>query len=350
MYSSYVSTASLTEATRTALIKAQSKMAEAQKELASGRHADVGRTLGARTAQTVSFRREYGQLQTTIDTNNVLDSRLQFTQQAMQSLTDGAANFIKSVISGSASTIAAEATEKAASGAIKAFTDVLNTSYDGDFIFGGININDAPIADYFATSPPSPSKQAVDQAFFNQFGFAQDDPAVAGITATDMQTFIDGPFAALFDSSNWAGTWSSASDTNISSRISPRDTMETSTNANEQPFRDMAQALTMIADLGGSKMNDSARKVVYDKAMKMAGEAVSGINNLRAGIGISQEQISLSTERMTVQINTFDKDVGLLENVDPAEVSVRISALTTQLEASYSLTARLLRLSLVNYL
>jgi len=42
--------------------------------------------------------------------------------------------------------------------------------------------------------------------------------------------------------------------------------------------------------------------------------------------------------------------VGEKENVDSYEVATRVSLLTNQLEASYTLTARLQQLSLVKFL
>ncbi|MGL4397205.1 MAG: flagellin, partial [Hyphomicrobium sp.] len=65
---------------------------------------------------------------------------------------------------------------------------------------------------------------------------------------------------------------------------------------------------------------------------------------------LSQERTALATERMSIQMDIISTHVGKLESVDPAEVSVRVTALMTQIETSYALTARLHQLSLVNYL
>lgn len=123
-----------------------------------------------------------------------------------------------------------------------------------------------------------------------------------------------GPFSALYEASAWAGTWSGAADQNVRSRISPRE------------------------------------KSVFDTAIRLSSEAVAGINGMRSGLGVAQERVSMASQRMSIQIDILAKDVGTLENVDPTEVSVRISALMTQIETSYALTARLPQLSLVNYL
>ncbi len=53
---------------------------------------------------------------------------------------------------------------------------------------------------------------------------------------------------------------------------------------------------------------------------------------------------------MSLQITIMTEHVNLLEGVDPYEASSRVNALLTQVETAYALTARLQRLSLINYL
>ena len=51
-----------------------------------------------------------------------------------------------------------------------------------------------------------------------------------------------------------------------------------------------------------------------------------------------------------MQIDIIATHIGALEAVDPYEASTRVSTLMTQIETSYALTARIQRLSLLNYL
>jgi flagellar hook-associated protein 3 FlgL len=44
------------------------------------------------------------------------------------------------------------------------------------------------------------------------------------------------------------------------------------------------------------------------------------------------------------------KHIGKLEGVDPYEASTRLSQLMTQVETAYAMTARVQKLSLLNYL
>ena len=69
-------------------------------------------------------------------------------------------------------------------------TDALNTTFGDEYIFGGINTSQAPLTNYFA-QPTAGNRQAVINAFQAEFGFAPDDPAVASIIPSQMQSFID---------------------------------------------------------------------------------------------------------------------------------------------------------------
>ena len=53
---------------------------------------------------------------------------------------------------------------------------------------------------------------------------------------------------------------------------------------------------------------------------------------------------------MSIQIDIMTNHIGVLEGVDPYEASTRVSALLTQVETAYAMTARIQKLSLLKYL
>jgi flagellar hook-associated protein 3 FlgL len=72
--------------------------------------------------------------------------------------------------------------------------------------------------------------------------------------------------------------------------------------------------------------------------------------DLEANLGVAQERTNKANERMELQKTIFDEKIGQLEGVDPAEAKIRVDQLMTQIQTSYSLTAQLRQLSLINYL
>lgn len=348
MKATFVSSISLSQAHRQTIGEAQQDLVRAQKELASGRHHDLALELGYDVGRAVSIRGELDRLETFSTTNQTAATRLEVTELALAGLVDGAEDFLATLLAtrhGGERDTAVQAAEAAMSAA----EDLLRSSVNGTYVFSGINAGVPPVDSYF-DSPTSVPKTQVDASFFGAFGVAQTDPGVAGITSAQMQTFLSNDFAAEFNVANWSANWSQASDQNMTSRISHSTTIETSTNANEAGVRALMQSYTMIADLGAEGLGEEAYAVLVDSAVAKLGEAIFGINDMRTSIGITQERVQDATDRAQLQKNVFTNDLAELESVDPYEVSARINSLTSQLETSYALTARLQRLSLLNFL
>lgn len=344
-----VSTKALNDANRTAVLKLQNRLLIAQKELASGRLADVGATLGARTTETISLRQDISRLNATIDTNASVTARLDITQAGLTGLSSTVEGFIDTLIGVRESETGPAIAANQAKAALTSFTATLNTSLAGAFLFGGENVEEQPINDYFA-DPASPNKQAVDNAFQSFFGFSQDDPQVENITPSQMQTFLDTTFAAQFEEPQWSQNWSNASDENVRNRISSSEIVETSTNANEAAFRKLAMAYTMIGDLGVENMSRETFTVVANAATGIAGQAVQDLAVEQAKLGTAEGRVATANTRMDAQIDILTGQVNELEAVDPFDAAVRVTSLLTQVETAYSLTARVQQMTILNYL
>ena len=64
-------------------------------------------------------------------------------------------------------------------------TDLVNTSFNGEYVFAGVNTDVKPLGDYDAAG--NPARAAVLQSFQDYFGFPTTDPQVASISAADMK-------------------------------------------------------------------------------------------------------------------------------------------------------------------
>jgi flagellar hook-associated protein 3 FlgL len=345
----HISSAAIGMASRLSITNLQNKLQVAQKEMSTFRLADVGLTLGFRTGETVSMRQEVSRLQTITDTNSIAKARLDTTDVALKGMMDGASQFLGNLFLARNGGITGAALADVAKAGLSSFTDASNTTLNGMFLFGGINSDSKPIGIY-DTSPPSAAKTAVGDAFQAAFGISQSDSAVADISPADMQAFLDGPFNDIFETNQWNGTWSNASDQNIKSRISTSELVETSANANETAFRKVAQVYTMMSDLGNKNLSTDTYNVLIDKAMSLINEATTDLTRIRTDIGSAQSRIGAANDRMAIQINVLNLNVNSLEGVDPSEVSVRVSSLLTQIETAYSVTARIQQLSILKYM
>lgn len=347
MNASFISTQSLSNTLRSTVMKGQVALSKATTEATTGRHADMGETLGPLTGRDFSLRSDYERVSNLIDTNEILTGRLDATQQAMTNLTGDANTFMQQLLaardtSGGASVVLPNAQTDMAS-----LVDTMNTTLNGQYLFAGINTAVQPMIGYTGSA----AQTAIDTAFTTFFGFpSSNTTAVAGITATQMQTFINTTFDAEFQNPAWTTNWSTASSQNTTSRISTTQTVTTSENANAQGFRDLAQAYTMILSLGGSALGQAAFQTVVDSAVGKLGSAVYNLSLSGGKLGTSQQQIKDASERMAIQKDLYNGEITKLEAVDPTEASVRVNSLQSQIEMSLSLTGQLHKLNLVDYL
>lgn len=352
MKTSFVSNISLQNAMRITVASAQKEMLQLQEETVTGRHADVGAALGAKTSRTLNLHRDLQRMESLKSTNALTTQRLAASQEALGLMSSAANDAMEVMIalSGMTSADQLQLAQQNIGNALSTFTAAANTSFSGEYLFAGINSDVVPLNDYLQESPgASPAKAAFDAAFNARFGFAQDDPAVATITPADMQSFI-GDLEASFMGPDWQTNWSTASDENMQSRISAAETVQSSTNVNAMGMRYMALGLVMGQELMALGISEATRKVVSDSAIDYMGRAISGIDGERSKLGISEARVVQANTSLDAQITILSTSIKDMEGIDTYEAATRVTTLESQLSLAYTLTSRIQNLSLLNYL
>jgi flagellar hook-associated protein 3 FlgL len=347
MATTFISSSSISTTLRIAAMKSQTALAQATKEATDGRFADVGQELGALTGRDVTLRADLLDVDKLVDTNALIGGRLDTSQQRVEEVISTAESFQKDLLAARNSANGGNVVLQPSRANLDSLIGALNVTMDGQYLFGGINTGVQPITSYAAGST---SKNAVDAAFLAKFGFTQSDPAVSNISAANMQDFLDTTFKAQFDDPAWGANWSKASDQVMRSRISTTETIDSSVSANEPAYRKLAMAYTMLSDLGTQNLNQAAFQVVVDKATAVIGDAINDLAGVGAKLGTAQEQTTNATSRLKIQSDLITKQVTAMEQVDPAEASVRVTNLKNQLDMSLALTSRIQQLSILNYL
>ncbi len=342
------STQSFYQTTRSAVLRMQRQLVIAEKELSSGRLADVGATLGSQTRQTVSMRIDINRMTQIGETNATVNTRLEGSQSVLTSLTSTAEAFLSTLLTARDVSTGPATAELEAKANLTTLTGALNTAIGGEYLFGGINTDVAPVTDYYASPTPA-NKLAVDAAFLATFGTTQSDDNTA-ISPAQMQTFLDNTFAPMFEDPAWSTNWSDASDQNIRSRIATSELIESSSNANYAAYRKLAQAFTMVGELGVQNLAKTTFQTVVDQAVVLITEATQSLAEESGRLGTVQDRVSRANDRMETQISILTTRINNLEVVDPYDASVRITTLMTQLETAYALTSRLQNMRLINYL
>ena len=247
-------------------------------EESTGQYADLGLQLGDQSGYELSLKEQVQQLQALTAGNGLVSTNLSTAQNALTSMSSSAQTTINDLAAWMPGANSGASLQNMGQSALQGLIASANATSGDAYVFGGINSSTAPMADYFST-PASAAKTAVDQAFQTAFGVLPTDPAAASITASQMQSFLSGPFAALFSGSSWTSDWSSASSTNTTAEIAPGQTATTSTNANGPPFQELAQAYTMLAEFGGSQLSLSAQQAVASAATSLIAQGQDSLIN-----------------------------------------------------------------------
>ena len=346
---SFVSSQAINQALRYQTQRMQAELIKSNKEVVSLRVADVGIALGARSGVSLSMHREIDRLKGLIDSNELAASRLSSTQVILQELTSQSEKLMAAVstaLSGAADTSLAR---EEAMAVLSVMSSVLNSNLNGEHLFAGINTDVKPFTDF--NDPAAANRVAFDTAFAAYFApvTGPDDPAAGNITAADMENFMATVVEPMFFGAGWTD-WSSATDQQITTRITLSETAQTSVSANVPGVRKLAMAAAMMGGMFYEAVNVEARQSILARAAQLIGEAQTDLANEQGLTGITEQRISNASQRMSMQIDIFTGSINDLEGIDWEEASTRVTGLMAQIELSYTLTARMQQLSLLKYL
>lgn len=352
MKTSFISSLSVQTAMRQTINQVQSELIQSQKEVVTGRHYNIGEELGATTARALNLYRELDQMNNLLSTNAIVTQRLSSTQMALETMSNAGQTALNTLVALSGSTDAnlLGTAVQTLTDVLDRFTDAANTSVNGEYVLAGINTDSRPMADYMKDE--NGARTALRDAFDTYFGFPIDDEAnVNTITPGQIQGFITDVLEPMFlDDANWATFFSTASDMAVTSRISQTEVVQTASTVNGEGFRYLAMGAILGIELLNTSLTREARDVVSDTAIAYMGKAISGIDSERTHLGLSENRVKLANSHLEAQVNILTLNLDSLEGVDVYAASTRITALTSQMEISYNLTARISALSLVNAL
>ena len=346
MKSSFVSTYSINFAVRDATARLQARLPDLQTEMTTGRHADSGLALGSQTGKLATLRGDVSNLESIIGTNNRTETRLSMTQAGLTQLNGLASSMTNAVGVVLGDVSQREPVTTTAKNMVAEMTSILNTQVDGVYLFAGENADIRPLTEFEGS--------AVQTQFRNDFntffGFAINDPLTATITEAQLDTFITTVAEPLFLGAGWTANLSAASDNATLARVEDGITAQAGVTANAEPFQKMAIGAIMAAELYSSDITGKALFALGEYTISQVSSAEAEITKIQGQLGISQERIKRANENMETQIDLLEQFEIDLDGVDSYETAVTINTMLTQLETSYSVTARLQQLSIINFL
>lgn len=324
----------------------QSALAKAQVELSTQRHYDVSETLSGHTGRNIRWHSEMATIDSNTQANNLHRTRAEVTQSSLDAATNLASEFAASLIAARGADGGREIIGAQAKNALAVLSSLLNTDIDGAFLFAGRNPTMPPIRDYYGAA----GEAQFDASFASEFGMSNVDPTVQNITPAQIETYLNGNFRSMFAPPNWQANISNASDENMTAYIGLGQNVELSVSANEAPLRELYAAIVGIAELTRGDINDASFEKLIDVTASKVSSVVQGLADIQSRIGINQKSLEDATNQLKGRKTWLNEVILRTESVDTYEVATRINGLITQLEASYSVSSRISRISLLNYL
>ncbi|MCJ8309379.1 MAG: flagellar hook-associated family protein [Rhizobiaceae bacterium] len=343
---SQVSTQAMFDNLRYSMSNLQRDFTDAQKEVATGQVSDAGLSIGANNGRRFNMMNDINRLQVISDTNNRTQGRLEMSITATGSINETAQSLFSTLTASVGGTSTAHLTQAAGESAIKAITGLMNTSLNGEYIFGGINSDEAPINEYENGGP----KAAIDAAFLGHFGFAATDAAAVSISGAAMTNFIDTVLNPLITGANWTSTFSNAADETITARIGLNESISGSVSGNEQGFQNVMLAAVVAAEFINENFNAEAQSAAAKAAIDKVGISTGQLAELQGLTGLLVNRTSEANERIAIQMDELTLHSDKMVAVDPYEAATRLNSLITQIETSYTLTGRIQQLSLMRYI
>lgn len=346
---SSISSLAMWDSARASISRIQNQLVSTGDEVTTGRHYDVGVTLGTDTSRSISARVGIEDIDTTTAMNGVLGERLTTMQSSFTAMREMADALFTEATQAGQSDADRELFVSNARSMLATLTSLLTTTSNGSYALSGTNSLNAPVSDYMA-EPVSAARSTVIATFTGEFGVAPDDPAVAGITPDQLTTYWSGAFSTLFEDPDWQSVFSSASGSGVDVRIAPNEHVSYSASANDAGVRKLYAALVAVVDSGTADLNSDAFGALAGLVASTAGEASVALTRSQAAVGAVQSRVTGANERMAISRGILENVIGDLESVDQTEASTRLKNLTTQLQLSYAVTSQMFSLSLLDYL
>ena len=232
----------------------------------------------------------------------------------------------------------------------------LNVSFGGEALFGGTQSGAPPLTQFADANPDTglapqdvinsiitgPPATLADVA-----QIMSDLEAVFSSTSVNPDEDFEGTFFSGTPELDALGS----PNPRISARIEPGLDLEYGVQANDQPFREVIKGLAMLSAFDVTEIADADVYVAWmDEATRVLGDASLEVLNISTEIGFRQQIVETAQRRLEAVSNVNVTQLAALEEVDPYEAATRMTALETQLRATYEVTAQLNSLSLLNYL
>jgi flagellar hook-associated protein 3 FlgL len=297
-----VATFALSDQMITAALRTQSIMANEQIQEASGVTSEDFGGYGSDTQSVVNLQVSVTRAQTYIDAATQADSKVQVMYSAVGSVSTLITNLrtqLSAATTGSSTSTASLISS--AQDMLSEMGSILNTQYDGEYVFSGASTSTAPVS-LTSFDSGTGSLSTADTSYY------QGDDQIASVRVADDQTV------------NYGVT------------------------ADNSAFEQVMRVLKYVANSSSLSSSD------ITTALDMASTALDATSVVQSKLSDASSQIEDASSRQT-DYKGYASTLGSdLTSVDVAAVTAQLSTYQAQLEASYSAISKIESMSLASYL
>jgi len=168
--------------------------------------------------------------------------------------------------------------------------------------------------------------------------------AKTGTAAVDLTNY---PSSVPVSSTTTDTSYYQGDDTVASTMVSGNQSIAYGVTADNSSFEQALRAAAMATE---SVSGGSTDTTTLQAAFALASTALDGLSNVQEEISDTSSRLTAVQTSQTTFVTQMNSMISNIENVDTAAASANVSAYQTQLEASYSALAIVLKVSLTNYL
>lgn len=333
------------------------RLSDAATEASTGMKANVYEVLGLRSSEALALRSGMARNESFMTSNEMLSDRLDLTALTLRQTRETAQGFLDLAISNvAAPTQTAGELQRAAQTTLDRLTGQINMTFRGVPLFAGTDSAQAPLQRWDAVNPATglAPRDVVAEAIAGGIG-GDADATTKAAKLSDIYASAGAVPPRSFESTFFNGTNLVADDGTPSARVTARIDESTvishGIQANDPAFTDLLRGLSMLASTDASEIDDpEAYRVWVGAAVEAVSAGVAGLIDTESRLGGQQKAVENVLQMQRDRHTLFNSQVLSLEGVDPYEAATRLNQLQTQLEATYAVTARLSKLSFLNFM
>lgn len=286
--------------------RTQTRMQDTTVQISSGKKSQDYAGIADQSRRLVSLENSRARSENYLKQIDIIDSRLQTMETSISQLQDIASN-LKTLLVNATSGDNADDLALADNGQalLDQFAGLLNVQEDGRYLFAGGKSDTKPVS------------------------LGSFDPTAAGYDPTDPTTANSGYYAG--------------DSLEQSVRVDEDQTVSYGITADQPGFEALGRAIYLTKTANGDKAQ-------LEQALQAVNDAVNQLPDIRSQVGADLNALDAAKGRHNDLMTYVEQSIGSIENVDVAQAMTQFSADQVMLEASYSVTAKLGQISLVNFL